>query len=79
MKKAFDWLMIGMYIITILLIIAAFVTIKTIKSEGGKCVMNPIQFGVDTVGRAKHNQIMCTCSNMEEFSEAAIFTTNFTK
>jgi len=49
------------YLLLAILIVVAFAALRTIKSEGGECLLNPVPAFVDYMEKATASNVSCTC------------------
>lgn len=60
--KIFDYLLIGCFII---LIIGMFFFVQNYKTEGFKCLNDPIGYAQETIKRINDMPVICSCVAFE--------------
>jgi len=70
-----DFLPIALIVLVIITAMALFI----IKSEGTKCMANPLEYGVDKLGQQTNPSLMCICSyTNSSFYKSFIVESNMT-
>lgn len=67
----------AIFLFFILLIAIAGWTIVKINSDSGKCLVNPIKYGIDKMAAGYKTSVMCGCT--VKGYQPIYFTSNFTK
>lgn len=74
-----DYFGLILTLLIIAAIVAAFLAVKTLRQEGSKCIVNPMQYGVDAFALANKQNIQCTCTNLDKYELPLTYTSNLSK